>query len=274
MKKLIFIPIIFVFLSCNSIKIKEMEMDSTQELIGKVKQIEMNTFRYPIRKNDTIVRKENSVVFFDKKNRIIKQIDYYLKFIDETDFNYKNNLLENTISKSGKRIRKTEYKYDDKNNIIEYNQLENDTLYFRKNSIYDSKNNPLEQTYFHPNYKRNNSVEKFTYDYKNRIVKIQSFDENNKPKNHYLKTYFNKKGYIIKTEFIYTDSNIDYSNKSIIEYDKLGNLTKRTSFDKDGKPKESTESRNIYDEKGNIIVREKYMNEKLIEKTTYKITYR
>lgn len=274
MKKLIFIPILFILLSCNSIKIKEMEMDSTQELIGKVQQIEMNTFRYPINKNDTIVHKENSVVFFDEKNRIIKQIDYYLKFIDETDFNYKNDLLENTISKSGKRIRKTEYKYDDKNNIIEYNQLENDTLYFRKNSIYDKKNNPIEQTYFHPNYKRNNSVEKFTYDYKNRIVNIQSFDENNKPKNHYLKTYFNKKGYIIKTEFIYTNSNKDYSNKGIIEYDKLGNLTKRTSFDKDGKPKESTESRNIYDEKGNIIVREKYLKEKLIEKTTYKITYR
>ena len=249
-------------------------MDSTQELIGKVKQIEMNTFRYPINKNDTIVHKENSVVFFDEKNRIIKQIDYYLKFIDETDFNYKNDLLENTISKSGKRIRKTEYKYDDKNNIIEYNQLENDTLYFRKNSIYDNKNNPLEQKYFHPNYKRNNSVEKFTYDYKNRIVNIQSFDENSKPKNHYLKRYFNKKGYIIKTEFIYTNSNKDYSTKSIIEYDKDGNLTKRTVFDKDGKPKESTERRNIYDEKGNIIVREKYLKEKLIEKTTYKITYR
>ena len=89
-----------------------------------------------------------------------------------------------------------------------------------------------------------------------------------------MKIYFNKKGYIIKTEFIYTNSNKDYSNKSIIEYDKLGNLTKRTSFDKDGKPKESTESRNVYDEKGNIIVREKYLKEKLIEKTTYKITYR
>lgn len=251
-----------------------MEMDSTQELIGKVKQIEMNTFRYPINENDTIVHKENSVIFFDEKNRIIKQIDYYLKFIDETDFNYKNDLLENTISKSGKRIRKTEYKYDDKNNIIEYNQLENDTLYFRKNSIYDKKNNPIEQTYFHPKYKRNNSIEKFTYDYKNRIVNIQSFDENSKPKNHYLKTYFNKKGYIIKTEFIYTNSNKDYSTKSIIEYDRLGNLTKRTSFDKDGKPKESIKSRNIYDEKGNIIVREKYLEEKLIEKTTYKITYR
>jgi hypothetical protein len=251
-----------------------MEMDSTQDLIGKIKQIEMSTFHYPINKKDTIVSKENSIVFFDDKNRIIKQIDYYLKFIDETDFNYKNNLLENTISKSGKRISKNEYKYDDKNNVIEYNQLENDTLYFRKNSIYDNKNNPIEQTYFHPNYKSNNSVEKFNYNYKNRIVNIQSFDENNKPRNHYLKTYFDKKGYIIKTEFIYTDSNKGYSSTSAMEYDKLGNLTKRTSFDRDGKPKESTEYKNTYDDKGNIILREKYLKEKLIEKTAYKITYR
>lgn len=274
MKKNIFIPILLIFLSCNSIKIKEMEMDSTQDLIGKIKQIEISTFRYPINKEDTVVHKENSVVFFEMENRIIKQMDYFLKFTDETDFNYKNNLLENTISKSGKRIRKTEYKYDDKTNVIEYNQIENDTLFFRKRLIYDNKNNPLEQTYFFPNYKSHNSVEKFTYDYKNRIVNIQSFDENNKPRNHYLKTYFNKKGYIIKTEFIYTDYNKGVSNTSMIEYDKLGNLTKRTSFDEDEKVEASMEYKNTYDKKGNIILREKYLKDKLIEKTTYKITYR
>lgn len=248
-------------------------MDSTQDLIGKIKQIEMITFRYPINEKDTIIHKENSIVYFDLKNKIVKQIDYYLKFIDETDFHYENNLLEKTVSKSGKRIWKIEYKYDNKSNIIEYKQFENDTLYLRKTSVYDNKNNPLEVTYFHPNYKNNNSVEKFTYDYKNRIVNIQNFDENNKPRNHYLKIHFNKKGYIIKTEFIYTDYNKAYSNTSIIEYDKLGNLTKRTSYDNDGKPKESTEYKITYDEKGNIIIREKYWKQRLIEKTTYKITY-
>ena len=65
---------LLIFLSCNSIKIKKLEMDSTQDLIGKIKQIETSTFRYPINKKDTIVHKENSVVFFDERNRIIKQI--------------------------------------------------------------------------------------------------------------------------------------------------------------------------------------------------------
>ena len=274
MKKIYFISIIFAFISCNSIKVKETELDTTQDLLGKIKQIEMTTFHYPINNKDTIVRKENSIFLFGMKNILIKQIDYNSKFFDETNFNYKNNLLENTISKIGKRITKTLYKYDHKNNVIEYGQLTNDTLYFKKSSIYDSKNNPIEQTYFHPNYRSNNSVEKFNYDYKNRTVNIQGFDENNKPNNQYLKNYFDKNGFIIKIEFIYTDSNKGYSSTSKIEYDNLGNLTKRTNFDKDGKLKETIIYKNTYDDKGNIIVREKYLKENLFEKTTYKITYR
>ena len=274
MKKIYFISITFAFISCNSIKVKETELDTTQDLVGKIKQIEMTTFHYPINNKDTIVRKENSIFLFGMKNILTKQIDYNPKFFDETNFNYKNNLLENTISKIEKRTNKTLYKYDDKNNVIEYCQLTNDTLYFKKSSIYDSKNNPIEQIYFYPKYRRNNSIEKFTYDYKNRIVNIQSFDEDNKPKNHYLKTYFNTKGFIIKTEFIYTDSNKGYSNTSIIEYDKLGNLTRRINLDNDGKPKETIEYKNTYDKKNNIIIREKYWKQKLFEKITYKITYR
>lgn len=174
----------------------------------------------------------------------------------------------------GGEIWKTEYIYDDKKNVIEYNQLENDTLTFRKSSVFDNKNNPLEQRYFYPNCNSNNSLQKYTYDYKNKFVIIQSFDENNKQRNYYLKNYFNKKGFIIKTDFIYTDFNKDYSSTSIIEYDKLGNLTRKTVFDKDGKSKESSEYKNTYDEKGNIILRESFSKEKLIVKKIYKIIYR
>ena len=49
------------------------------------------------KEKDTIIHKENSILYFDKKNRIVKQIDYYLKFINETDFNYKNNLLNSLM---------------------------------------------------------------------------------------------------------------------------------------------------------------------------------
>lgn len=269
-----FAPILFVFFSCNTIKIKKLELDSTQDLIGNIEQIDIRTFRYPSNEKDTTVSKVNSMVFFDGKNKIIKQFDYYGKFNYETDFIYKNNVLDHTVSKSGKTTSKIEYKYDHKNNLIECNKLENDTLYVRKTSVYDKQNNPIEQIYFYPNYRSLNGIEKFTYDYKNKTVHIRSLDENNNPKNRYLKTYFNKKGYRIKTESIPTDSKENITNTSIFEYDKLGNLTKISNFDHYGKPKDSIVYKNTYDEKGNIIVREKFWKQKLIEKTTYQITYR
>lgn len=274
MKKIFFIPLIFILLSCNSIKIKEIGSDSTQELVGKIKKIEMTELNYSVNDKDTIFLEVNSILFFDNKNRITKQIDYYPKFIDETDFNYKKDLLEYTISKIENRINKIVYKYDTKKNIIEYSQFENDTLYFKKSIINDSKNNPIQKKYFYPNNKHLNSIENYTYDYKNRIVKIQSYDENNKSKKSNLKLSFNNKGYIIKTESINTDSNNGNSSSNIKEYDKLGNLIKKFSLDNNGKPKEAAYYKNTYDEKGNIIIREMYWNQKLLEKKIYKITYR
>lgn len=272
MKLTYLIPLLLIF-SCKPIKIKEIKMDLTQDLIGEIEQINVTTFHYPLNSNDTIISTENSIITFNSKNKITKQIDSYSKFTEETTFIYNHDLLVSTISKNGNRVRKIEYKYDNKKNIIEYKELENDTIYFIKTSIYDEKNNPINQTYLFPNYKSNNSLEKFETDYKNRTVKIQSFDENDKIKNHYLKTYFNKNGYIIKTETIYNDSNNRNSRSSIINYDKLGNLLSRISFDNSGNIKVSTEYKNTFDEKGNIIIREKYSDEKLVQKKTYQITY-
>lgn len=103
----------------------------------------INTFHYA---KDTVRFKENKVVFFDMKNKIIKQIDSYPKIQEETLFNYKNELLlQNTTSKIENRTRKIEYINDSNKNIIKYNQYENDTLFFTKSSIYDKKNNPIKQ---------------------------------------------------------------------------------------------------------------------------------
>lgn len=274
MQKIYSLPIILIFFSCNSIKIEEYDTDATQELIGKVKQMEVITFRYPTDEKDTIIEKDSSVFYFDLKNRIVKQVDCYLKFRHETDFNYKNNLLQSQVSKIRKRKLKTEYKYDKKSNIIEYSNLENDTLKFKKTSVYDKQNNPLEVTYFHPNSERNINVDKYTYDYKKRIINIQGLDKNKIANNHYIKYHFNKKGYIIKTETIYTDANKGYSRNSILEYDKLGNVTRISGLDEGGKLQGIIEYKNTCDKKGNIIIREKLWKQKVIEKRTFKITYR
>ena len=234
MKKIFLIPTFLLFISCNSTKMKGIELDSTQELIGKIKEIEVNTFYYATYKKDTSSIQIKSTVTFDKNNNIIKQIDDYSKFSEETYFNYKKKMLVSTISTSDKRVRRNEYKYDNKNNLVEYNQLENDTLYFSKTTTFDNKNNPLVETYLHPNFPKNNSTEKFSYDYKKRIATIQSYDENNKPKNHFLRIYFNKKGYTIKTESV---NNKGIFHSSTTEYDKLGNLTQKMVYDSEGKPK-------------------------------------
>jgi hypothetical protein len=271
--KLIYLVLLLFSVSCKSIKIRGIESDSTQELIGKIRSLNVNTFHYPISKKDTIGWEEHTVILFDKKNKPLKQTDYYPNSTSETTFNYRNGLLQIKISKIVNSIRKTEYKYDKRKNLIEFNRFENDTLYFSKTSNYDSKDNLIRQTFFHPNYKRNNSVEKFTHDYKNRNISVKSFDENNLPKNGYLKIYYDKKGRIIKTETIYRRLKKEYSTYYTNEYDKLGNLTKRMRFDKNGSPKDVSYYKNIYDEKGNIIIREEYWKDKIIIKTNTEITY-
>lgn len=272
MKLLYLIPIFLLF-SCTSIKIKEMGMDSIQDLIGEIKQINVSTYRYPINSRDTIVDIDKSIVFFDSRNKIIKQIDQYPKYSELSKFNYTNGLLESTVSKNEKNTSKVEFKYDKKKNVIEFRQSINDTLVFLKTINYDKKNNPIEKNYYRRNFKSAYQVEKFENDYKNRIVTVFDFDENNKPKNYCFKKYFDKKGYIIKTESVNTDTKKGYSYSTKNEYDKLGNLVRRTYLDKDGKNDEITLYKNTYDDKGNIIIREKYYNENLIEKTICQITY-
>jgi hypothetical protein len=272
MKLLYLIPIFLLF-SCTSIKIRETGMDSIQDLIGEIKQINVTTYRYPINSKDTIVDIGKSIVFFDSRNKIIKQIDQYPKYSQVSTFNYTNGLLESTVSKNEKNTSKVEFKYDKRKNVIEFRQFINDKLVFLKTTLYDKRNNPIEKNYYHPNLKSSNQIAKFENDYKNRTVKILSFDDNNKSKETYLKEYFDKKGFIIKTELVFLDSRKSYSGSTKNEYDKLGNLVKKTSSDMDGKNVESTTYKNTYDDKGNIIIREKYYDEKLFEKTICQITY-
>lgn len=273
MKKIFYMSFLVFFISCNPLKFKEYEMDYTQELIGKIRRIDAVRYRYSLKKNDTIVQIDTIILHYDKKNKLIKQIDITKNNTDETVFNYKNGLLESTSSTAGEGTSTTTYKYDDKKNVIEYSQIFNDRLHFLKKSIYDKNNNPLEEIYHHPYKESLNSVSKFDYNYKEKSVIIKSIKQNNIANNHYLKKYYNKKGFMIKSEFIYTDSNKESSFSSKSEYDKLGNLMKTIGFDSYGKNRSIREYKNTYDEKGNIVIRDEYSNEKLVEKTTFKITY-
>ena len=169
-----FLSMVLLF-SCKSIKIKDIDMDSTQKLFGKIKQIKINHIDYLFNKNNTKVNEENSIVYFGLKNKIVKQIDYFPKFSIVTIFSYKNELIENELKIFKKRNLKNEYIYDIKKNVVAYNQLENDILNFSKTYIYDKKNNPLEVDYLHPKHKSNNSISKYCYDYEKKICNDSFF---------------------------------------------------------------------------------------------------
>lgn len=272
--KIIYLMSIFFLISCNSIKVSDSGIDSTQDFVGNIKELKFTSTNYLNTKKDSVEADDYSVLYFNSKNNIIKQIDYYQKFREETIFNYKDNLLESKISTIGDRIKKFEYKYDSKQNLIEYKQTDNGKLYFIKTKVYDKKNNTIKQFHVFPNYNKNNSTSFYEYDYKNKVRMIKSLDSNNQIQNVYVKEKFDKNGLILRAELIYTDENKDYSSISVGKYDKSGNLINSKSIDKKGNIKAEAIYKYIFDSKGNIIQMVKYLDGKTIEKTISEITYR
>ena len=84
------------------------------------------------------------------------------------------------------------------------------------------------------------------------------------------KMTFNKKGFITRTETLRgnTPNNFDQ-----YQFDTAGNLLQKTTHYSDGTIKETFSYQNTYDKKGNIIVRKKFYNGKLVGKTTFDISY-
>ena len=147
--------------------------------------------------------------------------------------------------------------------------FENDTLVYTKKSIYDSKSHIIERTNNYTYTKSYNSSEKYVYDKKGNFYVAQSYDENNIISDTYLKIYYDKKGNIIKFENIPKG----YEVSSTFEYDKSGNLLRKQILDHYGKRNQNIIYKNKYDKIGNIILREKFLEDKLIARTNYEITY-
>jgi hypothetical protein len=272
MKSFYILLLLVGFTSCSSIKFKELELDVTQELKGSVKAVKSETLYYNSNYKDSIARKMVIVISYDKKRNVLNQTDFYPKNKVETIYNYNDKgLLESTISGYVKQIRKASYKYDKNNNLTEYSQFQNDTLIFTKSIEYDDKNNSIKRTYSHFKYPNRNSVEKIINDYKQNSRTITSFDDKDKKSNSFSKMSFNKKGYLIKFETI--DKNLKVQSYSTFEYDGRGNLTKSTYFDENGSIKSTITANGVFDKEGNIILRERYRDDKIFEKTTYEITY-
>jgi hypothetical protein len=85
-----------------------------------------------------------------------------------------------------------------------------------------------------------------------------------------MKRYFDKNGYILKSQNLNSKSNSKYYTHEI---DKRGNLISKIFHDADGTILETVTFKNTYDTSGNIKIRERFLNNKLIDKTIYVNTY-
>ncbi len=264
---------VFVTLtSCSTVKFKEIEMDVIQELKGNIKEIRWKTLYFNTKFKDSVRRQEDILVVYDKKYNTLKQIVFHPKGNIEEIYNYNSRgLLENIIAKYTKSISKAEYKYDKKNNIVQYNHYENDTLISSKLTKYDNKNNPIERKLINFKSPKNNWSEKILNDYKSRTSISQGFDEKNIESNSFIKTTYDKKGFIIQSESL--NKNNKSKSKSISEYDSYGNLTIFKSYNENGEVKSIRTAKNLYDKKGNIILRETFIDNKLFRRTTLEIVY-
>ena len=272
MKKSFLFCILIILTSCSSIKFRDFEMDVTQEFKGSIKEIHWTIFYYNTKYTDSVSSISEFLVTYDEHYNTLKQIDYYQKKapLEEIyDYNSKG-LLANIIVHYPKYVSKTEYKYDQKNNLIENNHYKNDTLQTSKVTTYDKKNNWIEQKFINLYSPKNCWTEKYTNDYKNKTVIGQGFDANNKPSKTYTITTYDTSGRILKCETVAKDKRtLYYTNK----YDNRGNLTKAMFYDN----KETVQSirtiKNTYDQYGNFIIREHFNKNKLTQKTVLDIVY-
>lgn len=244
-------------------------MDTIQELRGRLKSMEVKTTYYLDNKTST----SSSIIYFNKNNKRIRQVDIADKFTDETLFNYsKNGLLESSITRSADSsfIAKNEYKYDLNENLISYHSFDNNILSFYKTTKYDNKNNKIEEKYFKSDNQLDN-IATFEHDYKNKNFTTKRTNSKNILNDFYYKFFYDSRGYLILTE---TYKNNSLSSKSRSEYDDRGNLVKRISYNQKGDIHEAIVYKNKYDKKGNIIIREAYIQDKLFQQSTININYR
>lgn len=267
MKSLSFL-LLLILCSCSSIKIKEIKDDYTQPLIGKVKSINATIYEYRIAKNDTTFWTKTDLMEFDTNNNLIKETKINEDEKIEFNYQYTNGLLTEMTSPYDKNNYKTIFIYDNNKNCVEEKAFNENKTFHAVNRIFDEFNNPIEEkrSFFG---KMSHST-KTTYDYKQKIILNEKSMDTLLTGTMKTKMNFDKKGYIIRKETLKENSPNNFEEYKI---DKAGNLIQKITHYSDGTIKEIFSYQNTYDKKGNIIVRKKFYNGKLVGKTTFDIVY-
>lgn len=256
MKNILTILILATFFtSCNSIKFKDSPFDEEDDLTihGNVKSI--TTIYFPTKQiKDTI----KSFTEYNKKNLPIKQIEYYKNGPITITFEYDKKNRLTLISFNGKYKSSTSYQYDRNDNLINSKSYDNDVLNVEKKFTYDKKNNKIRTIHFDKNKPGDTTI--FKYNYEERIC--NAYYLKSKRGN---KSYFDKKGNVIKTENNY--------GTLLYEYDKMGRVSKKTSLDTSGKIKFENSYKNTYDSKKNLIETIIQDNNGYYRRISYQIDY-
>ncbi len=159
---------------------------------------------------------------------------------------------------SGKLI--TRYKYDDKDNLIEYalfngdgKPATNSLKYHKYTQAFNERNQCIETCYYNTkgeltNYSNNNyCIERNEYDERGFKTKVSYFDKNNQPAVYYgeqdgsyssLTSEYDIYGRVIRQFFFNKDGNPTDPNVMVpegaVEYDKWGNMVYLASLDGHG----------------------------------------
>jgi hypothetical protein len=266
--KSVYILFILFIVSCSPAKIKDFENDYTQDLVGKIKSINITNYEYKFLKKDTVNLVKNTLLNFDFNNNVINEKITTEDNHKEYNLIYQKGLLIEKKLVSENRVFSTIYKYDENSNLIEQKEFDAKGIYFFKSQQFDKFHNVIEsKSSFANKYK---GVTKIEYDYKKRfLITKTTMDTLNLNTVEMIK-HFNKNGYIVKSKS--TSSRLNNKNFTY-EIDNKGNLTTKTFYRNDDTIIEIITFRNTYDKKGNIIMRERFLNGKLIEKNTYDIIY-
>jgi hypothetical protein len=254
--------------SCHTIKVQEIEMDYTQALRGNIKAMKVSDIYYKVEGIDTIKQITEIFQEFDENKNLIKQIDIFPNQSFHTTYYYYNSkeLLDSSVSVDQNFIKysKTQFGYNTKNQKIDYRHYSSNKLTTRKQWEYDAKGNRAVERMFSSIRKSSNGTTIFNYDYKKRFYTLKTLDSNNVLKHrHASKTYFNKRGLLVKTEFYEDQELTKLKSYSVSTYDKSGNLQSQISYDAEGKIRNKSIYVNRYDFKGNIIERNLYLDDKL-----------
>jgi hypothetical protein len=267
MNKLFVIAVALLY-SCSTPKIIDFDKDYTQKLAGQVKSITAKNYEYKFVKKDTLLLAKTTVLLFDSNNNMISEKISVDDELNESVFIYENNLLVEKKAVGDQNNFRTTYKYDKANNQIEVKSFNDNQNFSTRTREYDQFNNPTKEQYatFGSNFVKAETA----YDYKKRYFITKKTNDTLQLLALTSRKNFNSKGYIVKNQ----SNNPNYKSRyTTYEIDKKGNLTKKTNYNPDDTVIETVTYKNTYDKKGNINIRERFLNGKIIEKTLFDIVY-